>query len=109
MLVFPLRFFLIKGTVKPRRIMQVNSIFLDEESMSATNGNYGIVSNYQNGQPNSRFTIQYLNKFMLVEELQTRLNAIGQTLCELPADADRTANTAAWQMLKSILEEVKAL
>ena len=89
--------------------MQVNSIFLDEQSMIGTNGNYGIVSNYQNGQPNSRFTMQYLNKFMLVEELQTRLNAIGQTLCELPADAVRTADTAAWQMLKSVLDEIKML
>ena len=89
--------------------MQVNSIFLDVESMSGTNGNYGIVSNYQNGMPQSRFTEQYVNKRMLVEELQNRLNTIGQSLCELPSDADRTAETAAWQMLKSILEETKAL
>jgi hypothetical protein len=46
---------------------------------------------------------------MLVDELQTRLNALGQQLCELPADADRTADTAAWQMLKSVLDEIKAL
>lgn len=89
--------------------MNVNSIFLDADSMQASGGTYGIASTMC-GAPNySRFTEQYVNKFMLVDELQTRLNALGQQLCELPADADRTADTAAWQMLKSVLDEIKAL
>ena len=89
--------------------MNVNSIFLDADSMQASGGTYGIASTMC-GQPNySRFTEQYVNKFMLVDELQTRLNALGQQLWELPADADRTADTAAWQMLKSVLDEIKAL
>jgi len=89
--------------------MNVNSIFLDAESLKETNGTYGVASS-MSGAPNySRFTEQYVNKFMLVDELQTRLNALGQQLCELPADADRTADTAAWQMLKSVLDEIKTL
>ena len=89
--------------------MNVNSIFLDAESLQSTSGSYGVASS-MNGAPNySRFTEQYVNKFMLVDELQTRLNALGQQLCELPADADRTADTAAWQMLKSVLDEIRAL
>jgi hypothetical protein len=89
--------------------MNVNSIFLDVESLKETNSTYGIASSISGAQNYSRFTEQYVNKFMLVEELQTRLNAQGQQLCELPPDADRTADTAAWQMLKSILDEIKAL
>lgn len=89
--------------------MNVNSIFLDAESLQSTSGSYGVASS-MSGTPNySRFTEQYVNKFMLVDELQTRLNALGQQLCELPADADRTADTAVWQMLKSVLDEIKAL
>ena len=89
--------------------MNVNSIFLDTESLKETNGAYGIASSMSGESNYSRFTEQYVNKFMLVDELQTRLNALGQQLCELPADADRTADTAAWQILKLVLDEIKAL
>ena len=89
--------------------MNVNSIFLDVESLNSTSGSYGVASSMC-GAPNySRFTEQYVNKFMLVDELQTRLLALSQRLCELPDDADRTADTAAWQMLKSVWDEIKAL
>lgn len=89
--------------------MNVNSVFLDVDSLANTGNMYGIVSG-MTGQPNyMRFTEQYVNKAMLVDELQNRLNIQAQVLCELPPDADRTADTAAWQMLKSILDEVKAL
>ena len=54
------------------------------------------------------------NRKIKIEEAKAnleaeKLNALGQQLCELPADADRTADTAAWQMLKSVLDEIKAL
>ncbi len=90
--------------------MNVISIFLDEQSMIATNGNYGIVSNFSSAQPQQqRFTEQYVNKRMLVEDLQNKLNFSAENLVSLPDDADRVQATTEWQVLKSILEEVKAL
>jgi hypothetical protein len=89
--------------------MNVNSIFLDAVSLQSTSGMYGVVSSMC-GEPNyGRFTEQYVNKVMLVDELQTRLNELGQKLCELPDEADRTVATAEWQTLKSVLEEIRAL
>ena len=90
--------------------MNVNSIFLDPKSMDETGGYYGVVSgNMPTVGMQSRFTEQYVNKLMLVDEIQQLLNQQAQTLCEIPADADRTVETAVWLSTKQLLDQVKAL
>ena len=87
--------------------MNVNSIFLDADSMQASGGTYGIASTMC-GQPKySRFTTKYLNKVMLLDEVQNRLNAAAQTMAELPPDADRVAATTAWQVLNELYNDIK--
>ena len=90
--------------------MNVNSIFLNSESLIATGGYYGVATTTPaTFGANKNFTDQYVNKFMLVDELQNKVNAAAEILAELPADADRTEATTQWRVLKSILDEVKVL
>ena len=84
--------------------MNVVSIFLDEDSMKSTEGVYGIVS-----YSNHNFKEQYINKRMLLEELQKKLNLSAEALCTLPDGADRLGPTIEWQVLKSIFEEINAI
>ena len=84
--------------------MNVVSIFLDEDSMKATNGAYGIVSSFSDN-----FKEQYINKQMLLEELQKKLNLSAEALCTLPDGADRLGPTIEWQVLKSLFEEIKGI
>ena len=88
--------------------MQLNSIYLDPKSLEETDGTFGIVAQMTNTPAaQQRFTDQYVSKVMLLDDLQNKLNNIANDLCNLPEDGDRTATTAAWQMLRSVYEEIK--
>ena len=90
--------------------MNVNSIFLYPESLNATAGAYGVVTaELSLANIQKRFTEQYINKAMLIDELQQQLNQAAQTLCELPEDADHTAETITWKTLNNILQQVRAI
>lgn len=90
--------------------MNVRSIFLDPKSIEETNGCFGIVAEMMNTvNAQERFTIQYLNKVMLVDEIQRKANEAAQAMAELPADADRVEVTTAWRVLNDLLNEIKAL
>ena len=90
--------------------MQVNSIFLNPKSLEETGGCYGIVT-ASTGTVNIQqsFPEQYLNKFMLVQALQEKLNYAAEAMADLPEEADRTTATVESRVLKSIYEEVKQL
>ena len=83
--------------------MNVNSIFLDPKTLQETGGCYGVV--YENMPTNlmqQRFTEQYINKQMLVDEIQELLNRQAQFICELPTGADMA-------MTKQLSDQVKAI
>ena len=89
--------------------MNVNSIFLDPKSLEETNNNYGIVRGSYTGTINNPFTEQYLNKWMLVQELQLRLNNIGSSLVDLPEETDKLPLSIEYRTIKNILDQVRAL
>lgn len=90
--------------------MNVKSVFLDPKSLEETGGYYGVVSgSLPTVGLQSRFTEQYLDKNMLVYELQDRVNAQAERICELNGDCDQSIEKAVWLALKAVLDEVKAL
>lgn len=91
--------------------MNVNSIFLDPKTLQETGGCYGVVcENMPTDLMQQRFTEQYINKQMLVDEIQELLNQQAQVICELPTGADEaTKASAVWLSTKQLLDQVKAI
>ena len=89
--------------------MKPMSIFLDPQSCANTANQYGLVSTLLDDESQQRFSEQYINKEMLLENLQNRLNQCANDMCNLPEGAELSNVTSAWIMGKSILDEIKIL
>lgn len=90
--------------------MNVNSIILAPETLEKTGGNYGVVcGNMPVVGMQLRFTEQYINKQMLVDEIQKLLNQQAQDICSLPTGADSAVESAVWLSTKQLLDQVMEL
>ena len=83
--------------------MSVKVINLDERSMNATSGQYGVVSAYQN----DKFSEKYINLNMLIEDVQLKCDALAEMMAAPPENADIVAITSEWRGLHTFLGELK--